>query len=238
MTVLSKLSLVLGASAVSAHAPTASTHELFRAVSANHKGRIDDALSDGAHLDHHGHEIDYTYSGQTPLMHAVLGGHHHSVEHLLNKGADIWITEQDGYSPIHGATFAGHPDITKKLIDHFKKQELLDREDIRKDWEERGINRINRLVRDVHADWWEPIFRAAWGHSPEHTETVRMLLEEGVPPDAIAGPKGKRETLLQAAEKSGNEGTIKLVKDWLEKHNATPGPKQRRRAHSFGSVEL
>jgi hypothetical protein len=32
---------------------------------------IDDALNAGAHLNHHGAEMDYTYAGQTPLMHAV-----------------------------------------------------------------------------------------------------------------------------------------------------------------------
>jgi hypothetical protein len=41
------------------------------------------------------------------------------------------------------------------------------------------IKRINRMIRDVHADGYEPIFRAAWGDTPQHTETVKLLLEEG-----------------------------------------------------------
>jgi ankyrin repeat protein len=36
--------------------------------------------------------------GQTPLMHAVLGGKEKSVKVLLEEGADVTIGENDGYT--------------------------------------------------------------------------------------------------------------------------------------------
>ena len=41
--------------------------------------------------------------GQSPLMHAVLGGKTEIVKFLLEKGADTSIAEKDGYTPMHGA---------------------------------------------------------------------------------------------------------------------------------------
>jgi hypothetical protein len=40
--------------------------------------------------------------GQTPLMHAVLGGMEKSVKVLLEEGADVTIGENDGYTRKHG----------------------------------------------------------------------------------------------------------------------------------------
>ena len=43
--------------------------------------------------------------GQTPLMAAVLKGKFDAFKHLLGHGADVFIGENDGYTPVHGAGF-------------------------------------------------------------------------------------------------------------------------------------
>eukprot|EP00978_Attheya_sp_CCMP212_P022019 scaffold65060_cov32-Attheya_sp.AAC.1 len=75
-------------------------------------------------------------SGQTALMRATLVGSTKCVETLLQLGADVTISEKDGYTPMHGAGFQGRAEVAKLLIDH-------------------GVN-----VNDLHTDGKMPIHRA------------------------------------------------------------------------------
>jgi ankyrin repeat protein len=75
-------------------------------------------------------------SGQTALMRATLVGSTNCVEILLQLGADVTISEKDGYTPMHGAGFQGRAKVAKLLIDH-------------------GVN-----VNDLHTDGKMPIHRA------------------------------------------------------------------------------
>merc|ERR1719231_88848 len=97
--------------------------------------------------------------GQSPLMHAVLGGKTKAVKFLLKRGADAAVAEKDGYTPMHGAGFQGRAEIAKMLIDH-------------------GLDPFDR-----HRDGYTPIHRACWGAEARHTDTVRVLLEAGVEPN-------------------------------------------------------
>merc|ERR1711907_421744 len=94
--------------------------------------------------------------GQSPLMHAVLGGKTEITKFLLENGADTSIAEKDGYTPMHGAGFQGRAEIAKLLIAH-------------------GLD-----PSDMHEDGYTPLHRACWGVSTGHTETVKVLLEAGV----------------------------------------------------------
>ena len=87
---------------------------------------------------------------------------------------------------VHGAGFQGRDIIMRYLI-----REGLD-------------------VRDVHADGFEAIHRACWGGSDEHTSTVKVLLEAGVPVDAAAADG---TTPLQNVK--SNAGTRKLLEEWI-----------------------
>ena len=128
--------------------------------------------------------------GQTPLMHAVLSGKLKAVKALLKLGADTTIGEKDGYVPIHGAGFQGRAEIAQALIDH-------------------GVDPSHQ-----HSDGFMPIHRACWGQEKRHTDTVRVLLENGVPRDQKAA---NGETPIIAAKKMGNIKTVKLLEKWEAK---------------------
>lgn len=102
----------------------------------------------------------------------------------------VWAGEKDGYTPMHGACFQGRAAIAEMLLAH-------------------GVN-----AREVHQDGYEPIFRACWGREARHTETVRVLLDAGVPPDVAS--EG-RVRLLDATK---NSATRELIKSRLKKAKA------------------
>ncbi len=53
--------------------------------------------------------------GDTALLIATYGGHEKIVDILLNKGASIGANPK-GWTPLHYAAFAGHPNLAKKFI--------------------------------------------------------------------------------------------------------------------------
>ena len=52
----------------------------------------------------------------TPLMYAVLYGHHEIVEFLINNGADINAINAQRWNSMHLAARFGHTDIIKLLL--------------------------------------------------------------------------------------------------------------------------
>ena len=121
---------------------------------------------------------------QTPLMMSVLMGRTKLVSFFLEKGADVTIPEKDGYTPVHGAGFQGRADIMKILIEH-------------------GLDPSDR-----HSDGYTPLHRACWGTERRHADTVRVLLNAGVPADQL---DSKGRTCW-----TKNENTLRLLK---EKYN-------------------
>jgi hypothetical protein len=122
-------------------------------VKAVHQGDIPAlkaALQAGANVNKRGS------GGQTALMAATLSGQTEVVTYLLdNTSANPRIPEKDGYTPMHGCCFQGRADVCKVLIAH-------------------GIN-----PREKHTDGYEPAFRAVWGKTPHHAETLRVMLTMG-----------------------------------------------------------
>ena len=158
--------------------------DIFEAVRQDNKKQIEAAIGKGVDINIIGQ------AGQTPLMHAVLTGKLNAVKTLLKLGADTDIGEKDGYTPIHGAAFQGRAEIAKVLIDH-------------------GVDPL-----DEHDDGYMPIHRATWGKEKRHTDTVRVLLENGVPVDE---PADNGDKPMDSAKKFGNQGTIKLLNEWMSK---------------------
>ncbi len=68
----------------------------------------------------------------------------------------VTIPEKDGYTPFHGAGFQGRATIAKMLLNHL------------------GDHHGMKFAREKHADGFEPIFRAVWGNTERHTETVKV----------------------------------------------------------------
>ncbi|CAM9809322.1 unnamed protein product [Ectocarpus sp. 12 AP-2014] len=69
-------------------------------------------LASGAFDIDQGNEV-----GWTPLMMASRGGYPRIVRMLLNKGAQLWITDDLGYTALHWSAMAGHLAVTKMLVD-------------------------------------------------------------------------------------------------------------------------
>jgi len=130
--------------------PPARNAAIFRAVNMNNVEDIANALLSGDDID-----AREPFTGQTPLMKAVLSGKLDAVQFLLSRNANVSIGEKDGYTPMHGAGFQGRAEVAKVLIAH-------------------GLD-----VNDRHKDGFTPIQRACWGRDRRHTETVRVFLEAG-----------------------------------------------------------
>ena len=161
---------------------------LHEAVVKDQPSAIRRALEAGADIDETGP------GGQTPLMFAVLTGKPKAVKALLGKGASTTLGEKDGYTPLHGAGFQGRAEIAQLLIDH-------------------GLD-----ISDRHADGHTPVHRACWGQDRRHTETVRVLLEAGVPFAEYS------ECLrFRKRSKRPNPGTMALREEWVFRHRHEEG---------------
>ena len=61
----------------------------------------------------------------TPLHHAALFGHTNTVEHLLNRGAEVDSLNRHGNTPLHHAAYRGHTITVEHLL---KKGAEINRE--------------------------------------------------------------------------------------------------------------
>lgn len=129
--------------------------------------------------------------GQTPIVHAILLGHDEVVEWLLFAGANLTIKEDQGFSPMHAAAHSGRERVVRMLA------------------------AFNMDPSERHRDGWTPIHYAAWGEGGEkHTETVRSLLELGVPHDEMT-PHGHLP--IQLAMEKKNQKSVDLLMEWQVK---------------------
>jgi len=69
---------------------------------------VQTSLKEGADVNNYNHWI-------TPLMWATINGHTEVVKVLLDAGADVAITEVDGYDALSYATDLEYRDIIKLL---------------------------------------------------------------------------------------------------------------------------
>ena len=75
---------------------------MYSAVLSNDAARIDGALAlDGADIDIRG------YEGQTPLFFAVMKGKVKAVQHLLRRGADTSVLQDQDFGVLDAAAFTG-----------------------------------------------------------------------------------------------------------------------------------
>lgn len=112
-----------------------------------------------------------------------------AVEALLNLGANTAATEKDGYNVLHAAGFQGRNEILEVLLQHFASQK-----------EAGGF--VLDPATDKHRDGFYPIHRACWGNEERHTETVKVLLKNGVS-SALSADNG-----MDCLDMTKNEGTI------------------------------
>eukprot|EP01006_Ploeotia_vitrea_P006657 TRINITY_DN14290_c0_g1_i1.p1 TRINITY_DN14290_c0_g1~~TRINITY_DN14290_c0_g1_i1.p1 ORF type:complete len:211 (+),score=23.78 TRINITY_DN14290_c0_g1_i1:25-633(+) len=136
-------------------------YDLFEAARTNNVEDAKKAVEAGANVNARGE------GGRTPLMAAVLEGSEDMVDYLLqNNKVDASIGEENGYTPMHGAGFQGRANIARKLIEF-------------------GLD-----ANPLHEDGYRPIHRACWGGTEQHTDTVKVFLEEGKVDPNTLGEKG------------------------------------------------
>lgn len=144
------------------------------------------AIADGADLDAPG-----IRGGQTPFMSSAIRGNVEIARELVKAGADISIGESKGYTAIHGASFQGHSEMLKYLID------------------ELGFD-----PNDVHEDGFTPLHRVSWGIEPRHLEAARLLISYGVRPDVPDTLKGRT-----AIDMAGSRVMQDLLIEELKNHD-------------------
>jgi ankyrin repeat protein len=120
---------------------------------------VKESLERGANIN----VVDKT-SGQTPLMAAIMREKHEVAVFLLQKGADVKIAENDGYTPAHGAAFQGDLELLKILQDEHKVD----------------------ILSEEHEDGYLPFHRACWGTTKGHSDVVEFYLKSGIDPDLEA----------------------------------------------------
>lgn len=165
---------------------------MYRAVMDNDPAQIDAQLANpDADIDVRGPE------GQTPLFFGVMKGKVEAVKHLIRRGADPHLLQDQGFGPLDAAGFAGRAKIAKYFI---------------------------TLGLDPHktrVDGFNAMHRAIWGNTPAHTATVKVFLEAGVPATApvMAAKFGAQTkevwvTPLQMIE--NNDATKALLEEWIK----------------------
>ena len=137
-------------------------------------------------------------SGNTPLFESVLKHHVHSVALLLKRGANPRLINVDGCDTLDAAAFGGCAMCVHALI-------------------EAGLD-----PKTVHHDGFNALHRAIWGDTPQHTETVKVILEAGVSPSMIANmistrPDQQSGPVPPIKMVNDNEATKALLEEWILK---------------------
>ncbi|KAJ3687195.1 hypothetical protein LUZ61_016359 [Rhynchospora tenuis] len=64
-----------------------------------------------------GFPVDFwSRNGETPLLHAAMGGHAATARYLISHGANPVVSNKEGWTPLHYATKNGQPKLVKFLL--------------------------------------------------------------------------------------------------------------------------
>ena len=143
--------------------------------------------------------------GETPLHKACVIGNIGRVKSLLEKGANINVTDNYGYSPLHEACSLGHTEIVKLLLAHPK---------VRVDWTGRNICQKEGLT---------PLHDAAKNlHLECQHEIVELLVEKNA--DIFLKNNKGQHALTIAAKyaNNNNDPTFSFLKAATKDLGETP----------------
>ena len=153
--------------------------DIFRAAKWNNIGRVREYLDSGADPD----IIDRSYNNNTALIYASSEGHTEIVELLLDRGADINITNDLGSTALMEASRNNRTEIIRLLLD-------------------RGAD---PNIRDDYGG--TALISASIGN--RRTDIVKMLLDNDADPNIQENYDG--ETALMQASYYGNTESVGLL---------------------------
>jgi ankyrin repeat protein len=163
--------------------------------------------------------------GATPLYIAAKEGHTAIAEALLAKGAAVDSEESMGNTPLYIAAQEGHVEVVKLLLEKGARIEgkRSDRVTPLATAAQQGQLQVVELLLEKGAaveakdsKGVTPLARAAQGRNGlpvQRLEVIKVLLAKGANPDTLAhDPLGRRETVLELAEKQGNTEIAELLR--------------------------
>lgn len=130
----------------------------------------------------------------TPLMVASNFGKEEMVIFFLGKGADPNAKAEEGWTALHFAAFAGHPNTTRILLEHGAKVNALGEQSV-----------------------GTPLHQAAY---LGHADVAKILFEHGADPNAETGNYGVRPIHI-AAERGHKEFMDLLAKEGADQRAET-----------------
>ncbi|KAG8569189.1 hypothetical protein GDO81_014290 [Engystomops pustulosus] len=158
-----------------------------------------------------------TLSGSTPLIMAVQRKLLDICACLIENGADVNITDEDRWSPLHFSSQVGDDRIARLLLDHGARVDALERDE----WtplhlaSQNGFENVARVLFTRQAN---PNAQDIDGKTPLHVAScyghyniVKLLIGQGADPDSMQ--KNHRTPLHIAADR----GCFRVVQHLIQK---------------------
>lgn len=131
-------------------------------------------------------------SGLNPLLIATYRGHTHAVAELIRSGADVNVATDQNWTALHSAAAGGHTEILELLIENGADVNTEQFPDTVLHWAaikghaEAAMLLIQHgaIVDKRNLTGAMPLHLAI---SYSHTETVKVLLDNGANPNSVAG---------------------------------------------------
>ena len=111
---------------------------------------------------------------------------------LFSSGAEINATESNGFSAIHAAAFAGHPEAVRVLLS------------------------LGSPLYHHESDGLHPIHRSVYGRTEAHAECVKAFLQAGVSVDESFERDGQTITLVDLATRSKSKDIINVIEEYMD----------------------
>ena len=147
---------------------------LYAAAGRGHLLVIKLLLERGANIDHHSQ-----FKDETPLHGAVYGHQLEVVVELVERGANVALPDQKGYTPLHVSAFFGYTEIAGYLLSH--GADLHAKIDPGLDAPLNGFNALHLATFGNHLDF------------------VNLLLDRNADVDMSGGSQGERAIHLAAS---------------------------------------
>ncbi|CAN0364149.1 unnamed protein product, partial [Ectocarpus sp. 8 AP-2014] len=155
--------------------------------------------------------------GWTALMLASRGGYARIVGMVLNKGAQVLITDDHGATALHQSAMAGHLVVTKMLVDAGAPVEAATTQHLCTPLHFAADNgcaasvttllKAGAHVNSRRSDGATPLYTAAW---KGNVDAARLLLLAKADPllTTVPDPSGKTFLPLDAAAENGHPEVV------------------------------